>query len=277
MAVEFERGYLILANNTETVDYLSCARALAKSLRYHMPACKICLVTNDTENDPVFDIIKQYPFPITGGWDDDWQVFSASPFRETIKLEADMLITTNIDHWWNWFEHRDIVISQGARNYLNQLSDFRGYRRLFDDNDLPDVYNAITYWRLSRTASEFFTHVKTLFDNWHEARKSLKFCDNVPANTDMIYAMVAKILGVETVTLPESWPNLIHMKPSMNYLKTDARPWTDEYVWEFDHGGIRINTVEQQWPFHYQEKSFAHQAEKYYDQLLGSSSPTSGT
>ena len=275
MAVEFERGYLILANNTETVDYLSCARALAKSLRYHMPDCKICLITNNTETDPVFDIVKPYPMPTVGGWQDDWQVFSASPFRETIKLEADMLITTNIDHWWNWFEHRDIVVSQGARNYFNQLSDFRGYRRLFDDNDLPDVYNAITYWRLSRTASEFFQNVKILFENWDEARKSLKFCDNIPSNTDMIYAMIVKYMGQENITLPDKWPNIIHMKSAMNFLKTDARPWTDEYVWEFDHGGVRINGIEQQWPFHYQEKTFAQHAEKYYDKLLESSRATS--
>lgn len=275
MAVEFERGYLILANNSETVDYLACARALAKSLRYHMPDCKICLVTNDAESDSVFDIIKPYPFPTAGGWYDDWQAFAASPFRETIKLEADMLVTSNIDHWWNWFEHRDIVVSTGARNYLNQMSSFRGYRKLFDDNNLPDVYNAITYWRLSKTASEFFHYVKMLFDHWTEARKSLKFCDNIPANTDMIYAMVTQYMGEETTTLPHCWPNLIHMKPSMNFLKTDERPWTDEYVWEFDHGGIRINTVEQQWPFHYHEKSFAHHAENYYDQLLESTRTSS--
>ena len=274
MAVEFERGYLILANNTDSVDYLSCARALAKSLRYHMPDCKICLVTNDSESDPVFDFVKSYPFPTSGGWFDDWQAFYASPFRQTIKIEADILITQNIEHWWTWFEHRDVVVSKGARNYFNDLSDFRGYRRLFDDNDLPDVYNAITYWRLSKTASEFFATVRTLFEQWTTARKSLKFCDELPANTDMIYAMASKMLDESQVTLPGDWPNLIHMKPAMNFCKTDARPWTDEYVWEFDHGGIRINTIEQMWPFHYQEKIFALEAEKYYDQLLESSSST---
>lgn len=272
MAVEFERGYLILASNNEQDDYLACARALAKSLRYWMPDCKICLVTDDTETDPVFDIVKPLPFGNLGGWHNDWQVFAASPFRETIKLEADMVITESIAHWWSWFEHRDVVISRGMRNYLNDISECRAYRRMFDDNDLPDVYNAITYWRLSRTAAEFFNLVQTFFEQWTEVRKSLKFCDNVPANTDMIYAMVAKYMGIERVTLPDAWPSIIHMKPQVNYLKSDIRPWTSEYVWELDQGRVRINTVEQQGAWHYQEKALAHILEKHYGSLLTSTS-----
>lgn len=277
MAVEFERGYLILASNNGRDDYVACARALAKSLRWWMPDCKICLVTDSTENDPVFDIVRPFPFGDQdpgGTWKlaNDWQAFQASPFRETIKLEADMIITGNIDHWWSWFEHRDVVISQGVRNYLNDESNSRAYRRLFDDNDLPDVYNAITYWRLSKTAVEFWQLVRTFFENWPTVRQTLKYCDSVPANTDMIYAMVAKYMSQERVTLPGNWPNMIHMKPAINYLKTDARPWTDEFVWELVSGRIRINTVEQQGAVHYHEKIFAKELEEHYGQLLASRS-----
>jgi hypothetical protein len=240
-----------------------------------MPNCKICLVTDANETDPVFDIVKPFPYgdqDPEGTWKlaNDWQAFHASPFRETIKLEADMVITGDISHWWSWFEHRDVVVSQGIRNYLNQASGCRAYRRLFDDNDLPDVYNAITYWRLSRTASEFFQLVKQFFENWSAVRQTLKYCDSIPANTDMIYAIAAKYMGVERVTLPDAWPSMIHMKPAVNYLKTDARPWTDEFVWELVNGQLRINTVAQQWPVHYHEKTFAHELEKHYGQLLAS-------
>ena len=33
----------------------------------------------------------------------EWQVFNLTPFKHTIKLEADMLFTTNTDWWWNHF------------------------------------------------------------------------------------------------------------------------------------------------------------------------------
>ena len=279
MAVEFERGFLILAHNSATTDYVACARALAKSLRWWMPDCKICLVTDANETDPVFDIVKPFPFgdqDPNGAWKlaNDWQAFHASPFRETIKLEADMVITQSIDHWWEWFEHRDVVVSHGVRNYLNEPAKSRAYRGLFDDNDLPDVYNAITYWRLSRTASEFFQLVRTFFEQWDTVKKTLKYCDSIPANTDMIYAMVAKYMGIDQVTLPNAWPSMIHLKPAINFLKSDVRPWTVEYVWELDQGHMRINGVEQMHPVHYHEKSFAKQLEEHYGQLLGSRSLT---
>ena len=37
-----------------------------------------------------------------------------------------------------------------------------------DENNLPDVYNAITYWRVSQTAKDFFVLVRNIFENWNE-------------------------------------------------------------------------------------------------------------
>jgi hypothetical protein len=162
------------------------------------------------------------------------------------------------------------VISQGIKNYLNHASDCRAYRRVFDDNELPDVYNAITYWRLSKTSAEFFQLVRQFFEQWSTVRQTLKYCDSLPANTDMIYAMVAKYMGVEQVTLSSPWPTITHMKPAVNFLKTDARPWTSEFVWELDNGHLRINTVEQHDAVHYHEKTFAKELEQHYDKLLAS-------
>jgi len=273
VAVEFERGYLIMAQNTDTTDYMVCARALAKSLRWWMPDCKICLVSDHQETDPVFDVVKPFPYgdqDPSGDWRliNDWQAFHASPFRQTMKLEADMIINGAIDHWWSWFEHRDVVVSQGMRNYLNDISDCRAYRRHWDDNMLPDLYNAMTYWRLSSTAAEFFQLVRQFFENWSTVRRTLKYCDSLPANTDMIYAMAAKYMGVERVTLPDPWPSMIHMKPAVNYLKTDSRLWTDEFVYELVDGRLRINTVEQTGPVHYYDKTLAKELEEYYGCLL---------
>jgi hypothetical protein len=267
--IEAERGYLIVASNTPDVDYIACARVLAKSLRYWHPSVKICLLTNTEYTDPVFDYVKQFPYPTVGGWADDWQVFAASPFRETVKLEADMIVTAPIEHWWTMFEHRDVVLTQGSKNFLQHTATSRHYRKIFDINHLPDIYNAITYWRVSQTAKDFFFRVRHIFENWDVYKQSLRGGQDETANTDLVYAMAASIIGVENVTLPKtSYPSLIHMKSKINNIL--AEDWRKQLVWELVDGEFRINTASQRYPVHYHQKDFAQELEPLYDKLLAS-------
>ena len=274
MAIEAERGYLIVAENTSTVDYVECARALARSIKLHTPQAQVCLITSAEVNDSIFDFVKPLPFgdqAPDSNWKlkNDWQVFYASPFRETIKIEADMIVPHSIWHWWPMLEKRDVVLCTHARNYLNNTTPVRHYRKIFDANNLPDVYNAITYWRYSLEAKRFFDTVRMLFDDWETARTALKFGDEDPGTTDVVYAVAAKMLGVENFTLPDtSYPSLIHMKGQINRLEQED--WTRELVWELDGANIRINTVDQQYPFHYNNKDFAKILNEYYDKLLAS-------
>lgn len=242
MPVTAERGYLIPAVNTDEVDYESCAQTLARSIREWHPEAEITIVTRDMLVDAQ-----------AAGFAVDSQMFGISPYRQTIKLEADMFCASPIDHWWTLFEHRDVVISQGCRNYQDGPGTSRFYRKTFDQNDLPDVYNAITYWRLSRTAQEFFQLTKNIFSNWQEFRTLLKFPDQ-EATTDVVYAMAAVIMGPERVTLPAGLgPTVVHMKQHINGLQTED--WTQELIWEMDP--FRINTIAQ-WGFvHYHQKEWS--------------------
>lgn len=255
MPILAERGYLIPAIDTASTDYLSCAIKLARSIRQWHPDANISVITVKRCSDPVFDHVLPLPYGDLGGFANDWQVFGASPYRQTIKLEADMICAGTIDHWWTLFERRDIVVSQGARTFYDESATSRYYRKIFDENNLPDVYNAITYWRLSSTAKEFFDLVKAVFENWAEYKKLLKFPDDVPT-TDVVYAMAAVIMGVEQVTLPAGLgPTIVHMKRHINPIQTDN--WTKELTWENDP--FRINTVAQFGLVHYHIKEWTNE------------------
>jgi hypothetical protein len=238
LAITAERGYLIPAIG-ET--YLSCAEQLVSSILKFHPAANVTVVTAD-----------MLPHGDLGGYANDWQMFQISPYRQTIKLEADMVAASPVDHWWNLFEHKDVVISKGCRTFYNQPAKSRTYRKIFDENNLPDVYNAITYWRLSKTAQEFFKLVQHIFENWSGFRKLLKFSEDSPS-TDVVYAIAAQIMGPETVTLPAGFgPTIVHMKQHINPIQSDN--WTQELVWE--NNPFRINTIAQ-WGFvHYYIKDW---------------------
>jgi len=247
-----ERGYLIPAIDTETVDYLSCAIKLAQSIRHWHPDADISVLSVRRCSDPVFNNVIPLPYGDQGSYANDWQVFRASPYRQTIKLEADMLIASPIEHWWTMFEHRDVVISTGCRDFYDQPAVNRQYRKFIDDNHLPDVYNAITYWRLSSTAREFFDLVRNIFENWDKYKQLVKFPEDEPS-TDFVYAMAAQIMGPEKVTMPFAhYPQIVHMK--RHIIGTTTENWTRELVWE--HHPLRIQTVAQWGAFHYNIKDW---------------------
>lgn len=241
MPVTHERGYLIPAIGKE---YERCAEQLRDSILHVHPAANITIVTVD-----------MLPQGDQGGWNNDWQMFGISPYRQTIKLEADMILATPVDHWWTLFELRDVVISQGCRTWQDQPARSRFYRKIFDANHLPDIYNAITYWRLSHTAQEFFGLVKTIFQHWQDFKKLLKYPDE-QATTDVVYAMAAQIMGPDRVTLPPGLgPTIVHMKRHINALHCDD--WSQELIWE--NNPSRINTVAQ-WGFvHYHRKEWSNE------------------
>lgn len=231
-----ERGYLIPAIGDQ---YVACAERLADSIRQYHPAANITIATVD-----------QLPHGDLGGFANDWQMFEISPYRQTVKLEADMICASPIDHWWTLFERKDLVISTGCRTYYDTPGQSRVYRKIFDHNRLPDVYNAITYWRRSKTAQEFFDLVREIFINWDQYKTLLKFPDEL-ATTDVVYAMAAVIMGEEQVTLPAGLgPTIVHMKKNM--IATVSENWNDDLVWEIDP--FRINTVAQWGLVHYHVK-----------------------
>lgn len=254
MAIKAERGFVILAANTADTNYVDCATRLANSVR-KWSQYPVAIVTNDAVPDNTFDHVCAWPYPLdSNAFANDWQCFHASPFRQTIKLEADMLIVSKIDHWWDMLQHQDLVISTGARDYRDQVSNVRHYRRVFDANHLPDVYNAVTYWRLSRTAQEFFSTVRAIFQDWAQFKTLLKFPDEVPS-TDLVYAMAAQIVGPDLVTQPwAEYPRIVHMR--QHIVQSQTADWTQEFVWEWDQQHLRINTVAQHGAFHYHVKTW---------------------
>ena len=46
-----EQGYVIVAVNSDTVDYQDCARTLAKTIRHWDPSARICLVTDSPDTE----------------------------------------------------------------------------------------------------------------------------------------------------------------------------------------------------------------------------------
>jgi hypothetical protein len=267
------RGFVILAQNTAKTDYVRCATALAKSIKTAMPSESVTLVTMDLvtgKHTKYFDNIVELPYgdlEPDSAWKliNDWQVYEASPYDHTIKLEADMYIPKDITHWWDVLDSRDLVVSTTIRNFKQEVSTIRAYRRFIDDNNLPDCYNAITYFRKSVLAEKFFAIVRNVFENWEQYRAILKCKTDEPATTDWAYAIASHVVGIENTTMPAFTDmSMVHMKQFIN--GTHTEDWTDTFVYEILPNQLRVHTVPQMYPFHYHKKSFADKLlEKQHD------------
>ncbi len=239
------RGFVIMAQDTEKVSYTQCARALELSIKKVMPTANITVITAD-----------MLPHGDLGGYANDWQVYEASPYDETIKLEADMFIPRSIEHWWDVLAVNDIVVSGTIRNFKGEISDCKSYRKFIIDNELPDCYNAITYFKKSDTSKQFYEIVKNIFDNWEEYKAILKCNPAEEISTDWAYSIACHIIGIEKTMLPNfTEMSMVHMKQFINGTPTEN--WTDTFVYECLPNQIRIQTVPQFYPFHYHIKNFS--------------------
>lgn len=237
------RGFVIMAQNTETTDYVKCAEALSKSIKLAMPDANVTIITNEMLSTRL------------DGFANDWQVYNNSPYEYTIKLEADMFIPTDISYWWDVLQERDLVLCTTIRNFNNDVSNVMAYRQFITDNELPNIYNAITYFKKSDIAQQFFNLVKEIFTNWEDYKKILKCDINEPASTDWVYAIASHLMGVEQTTLPTfTQMSMVHMKQHINGLLTED--WTKELVTEFHNDVLKVNTIVQRYPFHYYVKEF---------------------
>jgi len=144
-----QQGFVTIAQNGQ-VNYLELAYVQAMSIKLTMPGSQYAVIVDaDTmlqvtnKHRQVFDyvILLENDLAKDSTWklNNEWQIFYLTPFKETIKLESDIVFTRSIAHWWHTFRLRNIVLSQGCRDYLQQTSSVRSYRRVFDDNDLPDI------------------------------------------------------------------------------------------------------------------------------------------
>ena len=230
-------------------DYIKCANALERSIKNVMPDANITIITTE--------MLPHGDQAIDTNWklQNDWQVYEASPYEYTIKLEADMYLPKSIDYWWDVLKDHDVVVSTTARNFKQEITPVRAYRRFIDDNKLPDTYNGLTYFKKSERAEQFFKVVRDIFENWNEYRDILKCNKDELATTDWVYALACHIIGVEHTTLPDFKDmSMIHMKQFIN--GTPGEDWRDVLVYELLPNTLRVNTIPQMYPFHYHLKDF---------------------
>jgi hypothetical protein len=271
-----QQGFVTLAINTDSTDYLRLAYLQALNVKATQRVKEFAVIVDQAtlaqvtdKHRAVFDhVIPTNRVEGAGPYANEWHAWWLSPYKETVKLESDLLFTRSIDHWWDAFRLHEVCLSHGCKTYQQTPGTSRKYRQVFDDNQLPDVYNGLMYWRYSETSKQFFALAKDIFENWAEVKVELKHCDDPYPTTDVVYALAAKIMDAPCYNPSLDFINFVHMKSGMQGW-SDSQEWTEYCVHERNENMIRINNINQLHPVHYHVKDFAtNELIEYYEQRI---------
>lgn len=284
-----KQGFLTFAQNSGDTDYLRMAYALALSLKATQSEVKdLSVVVTPGMEIPdkyreVFDEVIDVPWldeARQSKWklENEWKSYHITPYEETVKLDGDMLFTTDIAHWWPILGRQDFHACTQVEAYRGELITNDYYRKVFTANNLPNVYTAFMYFKYSDFAKEVFELAEIIFHNWETFFH--QFLEPVLrptfVSTDVVFALALKLLdAVDEGTndlLP--LPRFVHMKSHIqgwpeaddlneNWLTHVPATLTNDLQ-------LKVGLHRQTLPFHYHQKQFlTDEIIRTYEKALG--------
>lgn len=255
------QGWLTFAQNSETTNYVNLAYLLALSVKTTCKHNRFAIAV-DPESEAaitdqqrsVFDHIIVVPH--AEPFHNEAWAMAVTPFKETFKVESDMLIPRSLDHWWHGCRLQDVCYTSRVRNYQGEVATTRYYRKFFDANNLTDAYNGFTYFRYSRSGVEFFRAVQKVIQNWTTYRDHIVHHSVYDKpDTDILYGLAQTLVDVPCHNTL-SYPTFTHMKPVINDWKPGMR-WQDAVPWTLTNDyDLIVGGYAQNYPFHYYDKTW---------------------
>ena len=262
------KGFLIFAQNTDTVDYVEQAYALALSIKHSQQTIKnISLVTNSKvpkKYTKIFDQIIPIPYfkkiknsPLHA--EHRYQLYSATPYTETIVLDSDMLLSEDITDWWNYCSNYDVHFCSHITNYKLETIVDTVHRKTFIENNLPNVYYALHYFKKSDTAQEFYRILEFVVNNWEGCygRFAPEYYQDW-VSMDVSAAIAIKLSGLENAAFSKLNPmQFTHMKTPIQGWPVVPDSWQTAVPCVLNSSGnLVVGNIRQHKLFHYVEKHF---------------------
>jgi len=262
------KGFIVYATDAKLKKYTKCAYALGLSLKNQMPEASISIVTDEKlpkKYNLVFDNIIDIPWKnkntstSTLKVEDRWKLYHCTPYDETIVLDSDMLILSNLGHWWDYLSKYEMFFTSEVLDYRGNIAKGRYYRKAFDSNNLPNYYFGLCYFKKSDLSKEYFQWVEDISKNW-ELFYGQFVSHNYPKfpSMDVTTSLAAKILHCENNTSAKnSIFTFTHMKSMIQSWENPTDSWQDSVgVYFNDACQLKIGNYQQTGIFHYTEYSF---------------------
>ena len=264
---ESNQGFFVVAQNSADCDYIRQAYYLAKSIANSQSTVKnISLMTNDVVPEQyvsAFDKIIKIPFEdhaLNSDWkvQNRWKAYHATPYEQTILLDADMLILSDLNYVWKKLQDKNLYFTSQVKNFRGDILTDRVYRKTFIENELPNLYSGFCYFKKSNESLEFWKLVEFITYNWEKF-----YGDFAPKNYQKFYSLdvtisiAVKILGIDDCFDNTQLCSFTHMKSLIQGWNSVHPNWTKVAQVEIVNAdAIYINQFRQFGVLHYVEDSF---------------------
>jgi len=260
------KGFCFVAQNNDTTDYVRQACLLAVSIHKFNNSQNISLITNDEVPkkyrvlfDKIIPIQKDDAETATKKMHNRCKMYELSPYTQTIGMDVDMLVMRDITNWWSYLKNYDLFFVSNVKTYRNETVTSTWHRKVFINNNLPNLYNGIFYFKKSKTAKKYFDLLKIITQNWETFYKiysPIKMQNFY--SVDVSTAIACKILGIDKkVCDPNSFISFVHMKPALQNWRESCLNWTDKVDWSVNNSKeLMVDNFIQNNVFHYVEDKF---------------------
>lgn len=260
------KGHVFLAQNSD-VNYVRQACALALSIKKYNSVNQTCIITNDQipkEYTHAFDHVVSIPWSDSAkesSWkiENRWKIIHATPFKESLVYDADMLLLNTNDHWWKYFKGKSLVFTTEVVNYFGNTVLNDTYRRTFTANNLSNIYTGCFYVKKDSVSFEFFKWLELIVQNWKEFYKiHLESNHQKFLSIDLSAALAYNFMNnQEMIDIRSHVPTFIHMKSALQGWKNVPVLWTNAVQNSFTEDcQLKVGGVIQQGLFHYVEDQF---------------------
>ena len=273
------KGFVVVAQNTDTVDYVKQAYALALSIQYSQKIEKsISIITNDVipdEYKSVFDHIIPIPWIDAASdkiWkvENRWKIFHITPYYETIVLDTDMLLLEDVNIWWDYCSNYDLKFCSRIKNYKLEYVVDTFHRKAFTANKLSNPYFALHYFKKSVLAYDFYKVLEFVSKNWEWCYTKFAPVEYQPwLSMDLAAAIAIEIMGLHEIVIDSNSPlEFIHMKTPIQGWSPIPSSWQDTVSYVLNRKGeLIVGNIKQSKLFHYVEKNFI--TDKLLERLVG--------
>ena len=241
------KGYLIYAVDE---PYISKAQALKKSIEYHTNND----VTIISDNFPYEDITKKSEWhknTFTSNLLNLWQIYWATPYDETIVLDADMLFLNDYSYWWDYLSKFDLLFPNTIINYKQETIKPEQYDKILTAHEVRPAYEKMFYFKKGQEAQELFTMLEQVLKNYRSISLEI-FPNKRPTSlrTSHVFPACIKMLGIEDKVYDKN--NIFkYIDMKLSCLNASVKKWDEDLYYWGDMTNFYIENFNQYYPLHY--------------------------